>query len=116
MSIAEEEAEEDVRDDICGEVTRAAIAAVGGNCGGKTVGEVADDINTIRGLSASATETADEDPADRDRIRVTITDSVASGQLFLILQRNGFTPERMDWPTDHALEEGEIGPRMWWAR
>lgn len=101
--------EREVRDDICGGIMRRMIAEMGDSCMQVDVQEVADRLDSLRGVSVDRAEPAERQADDRDFIDLTVTRAPSSGRMFLILQRNGFTPEAMAGNWEGGTPEGEQG-------
>lgn len=99
----------EVRDEMCGRVARAVLAATGETCTRRSVGEVATQLDAIRGVRVDRAESAEEQHDDRDFIDLTITRGSSAGQMFLVLIRNGFVPEAMAGNWQGGTPEGEEG-------
>lgn len=106
-----EDVDPEIRDEMCGKVTRAALAATGLNCTMRDVGEVADQLDAISGVRVSRVEDAGAATDSRDFLDVVLEDvtpgewtvDVRSGRVFLITTRNGFVPEAMRDRDDGAI-------------
>lgn len=105
----EQDVEREVRDDICGGVLRRTIAEMGESCMSLPLATVVDRLNGIRGVSVDRWEHAEDQHDNRDFIDLTITRAPSAGQMFLVLQRNGFTPSAMAGNWEGGTPEGEEG-------
>lgn len=104
-----EDPERDVRDDICGDVVRKIVAEAGQSCMRLPLREVVDRLDNIRGVSVDRWDAAEDQADNRDFIDLTIKRAPSAGQMFLILQRNGFTPEAMAGNWEGGTPSGEEG-------
>lgn len=104
-----DEREEEIRNDICGEVTRQLLSTTGAKCGQQTAEDVAEQLDNIQGVNVDRWKPAEDQFDDRDFIDLTITRSSSAGRMFLILTRNGFVPEAMAGNWEGDTPDGEDG-------
>lgn len=101
--------EDEVREDVCGTVARAVLASTGDACMRRDVETVGGRLDRIRGVRVDRVRNAEEQNDNRDFIDLTISRASSSGQMFLILTRNGFVPEAMAGNWEGGTPQGEDG-------
>lgn len=100
---------QEIEQEVCGQVARAILAATGENCARNDVEAVAEQLEDVRGVRVDRYRSAEESSDDRDFIDLTLTRSASSGSVFLILERNGFSPGALAGNWEGGTPEGETG-------
>lgn len=88
-----EDVEEEIRDEMCGAVTRKVTAAAGRACNVRTTEEIVEQLENVDGCRVDRWEEAEERFDDRDFIDLSMFAGGSHSRMLLICQRNGFTLE-----------------------